>query len=560
MKYLFFIVFCCFLGLTSAAQNTELIQKLEELKGMMPEVETGKYSHKQTLTFDPENPYRVTLTRVNTELKKGKEETETAEFHIGFLDKNLVKVKPGKKEMQVLFGSGKNDLIKVTEDEKSKGYENDFYILCDDIDNARAIEKALEELIPMAEKIWEDENQLPSDFEGLFDFINSNIGETEQGDEDRTEQELEQDKDFPDRVNFSSEEFDKKGSKGKKEYLFSFGDLNTSKVRMDIKKSRVSVSVFTQKKQNYIEVKDEEEDKSEFTDGLEFLFNTPEQAVLMRKAISAFIPLSRKKTEARLPLPTSLAEAKKMLEDRLKEVKVKEKTLEQSIDFNDNLTTFEIKISDDGKSEEEKRIFDFGDFSEKPDGDVNKNEATITLKNSDSKDYVQVIEDGEQKNYDDEIVFYAADVETHRFLEALLPYIVKESRHEIAHGDFDWMSEEVTKISESNSELSQTFKKESADNDCKVQLELKEDTGKKQGEVMSEFNLYDIDPRSVELKIKGKEVTVIGDTVGKDEIVQQYKDGEKLTFQKEINIPVRNIASGKKMVATLKHLIGECKQ
>lgn len=546
-------------GVNAFAQHDALLQKLENLKGLIPTIETGKESHAQSISFEKDTPYRITFTRTTTDLKKGKEEVETAEFHIGMLDKNLVNVKTAKKEMKVIVGSGKNDLIKITEDEKSKGYKDEFFIHCDDIDNARAIEKALEELIPMAEKAWEDDNQLPSNFEGLFKFINSNIGETQQGDEDRTDQSLEQDPTFPDRVKFSIEKFDKKGANGKNTYFFSFGDLNQSKVRTEIKNEKVTVKVFTQKKQNYIKVTDEEDD-SEFTDGIEFLFDTPEQGFLMQKAIAAIVPLAKKKIEARLPSPGSLEEAQKMLQKHLTEVTVKDKTIEQTIEYNDHLTVFKIKTSDENKSNEEERIFDFGDFSTKPGFEVSKNEATITLKIDGSKDFIQVIEDGEQKNYDDEITFYANGVEAHRKISTLLPYIVKASKRETTPSDLKWVMDEAEKISDINPELKQTLQKESDDNPCKIQLKLTEDDGKKTKEVLSEFNFYDIDPRSVELEIKGKNVSVVGNTVGKEEVIQQYTDGEKLTFQKELNIPVQNIASGKKMVATLKKLIRECKQ
>lgn len=562
MRGIFIILVCCFLNLIGTAQNSELAQKLNALNALndlLPEIETGKEIHKQSMSFQSESPYRVTLTRTTTDVKKGKESVEIAEFHIGFLDKNQVKINTGKKEMQLIFGSGKNDLIKVTENEKSKGYEDDFYILCEDVDNARALKKAFQEIIPAAEKAWESENELPSDFDGLFDFIKSNVGTAEQGEEDRVEQSINQHSDFSDKISLSVEKFDKKGLEAKTGYDFSLGDLNSSNVKLQIKKEEVSLQIATRGKLKYIESVDKD-GETKFTDKSELFFETPEQAVLVKKALESLIPLAAKKAEARLPSPSTAAEANKLLQSQLKKVIIKDKTFEQSLTFENDQAVFKITTTKDGKSEDDRRYFDFGDFSGRPDSDIDKTSATVSIKTNKSKKYVQVFENEERKNYDNEVVFYAHDVETHRQIMALLPIILKENRGAIAPGDFDWLSKEVEKISEVDPELTQTIEKSDPDAPCKVRLKLTESTDKKSEEILSEFNLYDIDPRSIEMDVKGKDVLVVGKTVGKDEIIQQYKDNGKLTFQKEISIPVRNIAAGKKMEVSLRKLIEGCKQ
>ena len=555
---LFILVFFCF-GTESQSQTAQLIQKLESLNQLLEKIETGKEVHEQSIAFEKENPYRVSFSRITTTVKNGKTKEVKSKFHIGFLDKNQVRIKTSKNEMQLLLGSGKNKLIENFEEEESKGYDDKFSILCDNVDNARAMDTLFEEIIPLANEIWEKENELPTDFDALFSFIKNKIGSIDYDNENRVEQTLSQNTNYSDRINFSIEKFDKKGSESKNEYDFSFGDLNPSKVRLEIKKQQVVLSVSSTGGLKYITATDEK-DESEFTDKCDLFFETPEQAILTKRALEKFIPIAKKEVELRMPKSVSTEEAKQKFQFHLKKVEIKDKSIEQDLSFDGRQAILEITTDKDGKSIIDKRIFDFSDCSDNPDSDIDKSSMAISIKTGKSKKYVQVFENGEQENYDNEITFYAPDVETHRQMMALLPIILKESASKITTENLDWLSNEAGKINEINSDLSQTLEKVAADEPCKVQLKQTENKGKKEEELLSEFNLYDINPRSVEMEIKGKNVFIEAETVGKDEIIQQYKDNGKLSYQKTIQIPVRNIVVGKKFAASLRNLIEGCKQ
>ncbi len=555
---LLILTLVCF-GSESHAQSDQLIQNLKNLNQLLEKIETGKEVHEQSISFEKENPYRVSFSRITTTVKNGKSKEVKSKFHVGFLDKNQVRIKTSKNEMQLLIGSGKNDLIENLEEEESKGYDNDFFILCDDVDNARAMEDLFEEIIPLANEIWEKENELPTDFDALFSFIKNKIGSINYDNENKVEQSLSQNSNHSDRINISIEKFDKKGSESKKEYDFSFGDLNASKVRLEIKKQQVFLSISTTGGLKYITETDEK-NESEFTEKCELFFENPEQAILTKRALEKFIPSAKKEIELRIPKTVSAEEAKKKFQSQLKKVIIKDKSIEQNLSFDGRQAVLELTSEKDGKSLLDKRIFDFSDCSDNPDSDIDKNSMAISIKTGKSKKYVQVFENGEQENYDNEVVFYAPDVETHRQMMALLPIILKESASKITTENLDWLSTEAAKVSEINSDLTQTFKKVAADEPCKVQLKLTENKGKKEEELLSEFNLYDINPRSVEMEIKGKNVFIEAETVGKDEIIQQYKDNGKLSYQKTIQIPVRNIVVGKKFAASLRDLIEGCKQ
>ena len=555
---LLILTLVCF-GSESHAQSDQLIQKLKNLNQLLEKIETGKEVHEQSISFEKENPYRVSFSRITTTVKNGKTKEVKSKFHIGFLDKNQVRIKTSKNEMQLLLGSGKNKLIENFEEEESKGYDDKFSILCDDVDNARAMEALFEEIIPLANEIWEKENELPTDFDALFSFIKNKIGSIDYDNENRVEQTLSQNTNYSDRINFSIEKFDKKGSESKNEYDFSFGDLNPSKVRLEIKKQQVFLSISTTGGLKYITETDEK-NESEFTEKCELFFETPEQAILTKRALEKFIPSAKKEIELRMPKTVSAEEAKKKFQSQLKKVIIKDKSIEQNLSFDGRQAVLELTSEKDGKSLLDKRIFDFSDCSDNPDSDIDKNSMAISIKTGKSKKYVQVFENGEQENYDKEVVFYAPDVETHRQMMALLPTILKESASKIKPENLDWLSSEAEKVSEINSELTQSFKKVATDEPCKVQLKLTENKGKKEEELLSEFNLYDLNPRSVEMEIKGKNVFIEAETVGKDEIIQQYKDDGKLSYQKTIQIPVRNIVVGKKFAASLRDLIEGCKQ
>lgn len=559
MRSLLFILLFSSFGIEGQSQSEQLIQKIKSLNQMLEKIETGKEVHEQSISFEKEHPYRVSFSRITTTVKNGKSKEVKSKFHVGFLDKNQVRIKTSKNEMQLLLGSGKSNLIEDFEEEGSKGYGDSFFILCEDVDNARAMETLFEEIIPLANEIWEKENELPTDFNGLLSFIKSKIGLIDYDDENRIEQSLIQNPIHTDRINFSFEKFDKKGGESKKEYDFSFGDLNPSKIRLNIKKQQVFLSVATTGSLKYITETDEK-GESEFTDSAQLFFETPEQAILVKRALGKFIPIANKQIETRLPAFSTVVEAKNALKSQLKKVIIKDGTIEQELSIDGNQSILEITTSKKGKSLIDKRIFDFSDFSGLPDSDIDKKTMSISIKASKSKKYVQVFENEVQENYDNEVVFFAPNVETYRQIMALIPIVLKETTSKMEPESFDWITSEAAKISEISTELNQIFEKVTADQSCKVQLKLIEDDGKKQEELLSEFNLYDLNPRSVEMKVKGKNVLIIAETIGKDEIIQQYKNNDKLTFQKAIEIPVRNIVVGKKFTASLQKLIEECKQ
>jgi len=559
MRSLLFSLMLSFLPSFIYAQSTQLIENLNGISQLLKEIETGKEVHTQAISFDEENPYRVVFSKTTTNLKNGKSEEKTSEFHIGFLDKNQVRIKTSKNEMQVILGSGKDDLIEIFEEEKSKGYKDKLHILCDDIDNAREIEKAFKTIIPLADDAWEQQNQLPTDFIGLFSFIEKNINSIEYDAENKVEQSIAKNAENKDRVTFLVEEFDKKGMKSKSESTFSLGDLNASKVRLSIKKQKVALELSIRSGLKYITTINEKEEEEFVEKGILF-FETPEQAILIKRAFEKLIPLAKKEIDLRTPKSSSIEEAKKKFQTFLKRVEIKDKVIKQDLSFEGRQATLNISVEKDGKSLEDKRIFDFSDFSDTPDSDIDKNSMTVTIKTNGGKKYVQLFENSEQENYEKKVVFYAPDVETHRQMMVILPIILRENANKITPEKFDWLSVEAEKITEISSELTQNFKKVNPNEPCKIQLKSTENKGKKEEELLSEFNLYDINPRSIEMDVKGKNVFVKGETIGKDEIIQQYKNNGKLTYQKSFQIPVRNIVIGKKFSASLRSLIEGCKQ
>jgi hypothetical protein len=94
---------------------------------------------------------------------------------------------------------------------------------------------------------------------------------------------------------------------------------------------------------------------------------------------------------------------------------------------------------------------------------------------------------------------------------------------------------------------------------CKCKFTSTMAESKKSIETISEWNLYDIDPKKIDIDISGKIVGVTAYTLNKEKFIKQTKDN-KPGFSSEINLIVSDIEDAQKALATFKSLVEGCKK
>ncbi len=530
--------------LTQAQGN--LKASLDKVKSYVKEIKLEKSTVNQQFSYDNANPYDIKIA-ITTSDTKGKSTEEIYEFNLGLVGE--VKRSASSKEMKVELSSQKNlKVIRYTKGGEMQNYENKVEILAENVDDTRELEKNLKDAISAAKTAWEASVKLPKDdLMALQNWLEQNIKEVS-ADKLSVKQRLKKSGTYKDRAILTSEEND-----GKKttelQSDFSWGDFNESGAELKI--SGKEVTVIAKSKNDYVRTQQGSVMKG-YDDEVKFAAANPTEGTILQMAIQKIIPLAKKELQNRVPKVATKEEGFKILKDRLKDFKVNESAYIQKIEPA-CLTTYSLKSEVKGKIVEESFKFNFGDLTDFKLS-VSKEVIRIASKVQDSKKFIQVTKDGALQNYDNSVEFIVGDIEDARYLMEALPAIAKGCKENVTAGDFKWLASKVKSIENPKQELVLQ------DGDkCKWKLTSSASDSKKTVEIILEFNLYDIDPKKIEVDISGKTVGIMGYTINKEKFIKQTKDG-KPGFSSEVNLVVNTIEDAQRGVVTFKTLAEACKK
>lgn len=530
--------------LTQAQGN--LKASLDKTKSYVKEIKLEKSTVNQQLDYDNANLYDIKIAITTTD-SKGKSTDETYELNMGLMGE--VKRSASSKEMKVELSSQKNlKVIRYTKGGEMQNYENKVEILAENIDDARELEKSLKDAIAAAKTAWEASVKLPKDdLVALQSWLEQHIKDVSV-EKQSVKQSLKKSGTYKDRAVLSSEEND-----GKKttelQSDFSWGDFNENGAELKI--SGKEVTVIAKSKNDYVRNQQGDVMKG-YDDEVRFSANNPTEGTVLQMAIQKIIPLAKKELQNRTPKIATKEDGFKTLKDRLIDFKVNESSYLQKI-APTCLTAYGLKSEVKGKTIDEDFKFNFGDLTDFKLS-VSKEVVKITSKVQDNKKYIQYTKDGTLQNYDNSVEFVVGDIEAARYLMEALPAITKGCKGNITAGDFNWLAGKVKSIENPKQELALQ------DGDkCKWTLTSSASDSKKTVETVLEFNLYDIDPKKIEVDVSGKTVGIMGYTINKEKFIKQTKDG-KPSFTNEANLVINTIEDAQKGVVTFKTLVEGCKK
>lgn len=530
-----------FLPFLSQAQSN-LKASLDKVKSYVKEIKLEKSTVNQQFSYEAATPFDVKLTITTTD-SKGKSTEELYEFNLGLMGD--IKRSASTKEMKVELASQKIlKVIRYTKGGEMQNYENKVELLSENIDDARELEKNLKDAISAAKTAWEASVKLPKeDLVALQTWLEQNIKDAK-AEKQTFKQSLKKSSTYKDRASLSLEENDGSKKATETQADFSWGDLNEGSAELKI--SGKEIYVVAKSKNDYIKT------TKGYNDEIKIYAQTPSEGSVLQMAIQKIIPLAKKELQARLPKLATKEDGFKVLKDRTKDFKVNESAYTQKI-ATACLTTYDLKSEIKGKTVEESFKFNFGDLSDYKLS-VSKEIIKITTKVADNKKFIQYTKDGALQNYDNSVDFIVGDLEDARYLAEALPVISKGCKTNITAGDFNSL---VAKL-----KLTQNPKQDLTLQDgdkCKWKLTSTLAESKKSVESISEWNLYDIDPKKIDIDVSGKTVGITAYTLNKEKFIKLTKDS-KPGFSSEINFVVKDIEDAQKSLATIKALVDGCKK
>ncbi|GGD52182.1 hypothetical protein GCM10011514_15530 [Emticicia aquatilis] len=525
--------------LTQAQSN--LKASLDKVKIYVKEIKLEKSTVNQHFSYETATPFDVKIAITTTD-SKGKSTEELYEFNLGLIGE--IKRSASTKEMKVELASQKSlKVIRYTKGGEMQNYENKVELLSENIDDARELEKNLKDAITAAKTAWETSIKLPKEELGaLQTWLEQNIKEAT-AEKQTFKQSLKKSSIYKDRASLTLEENDGKKTT-ETQADFSWGDLNEGSAELKI--SGKEIYVVAKSKNDYIKT------TKGYNDEIKIYAQTPSEGSILQMAIQKIIPLAKKELQTRLPKLATKEDGFKILKDRTKDFKVNESAYTQKI-ATTCLTTYDLKSNNKGKTVDESFKFNFGDLSDYKLS-VSKEIIKITAKVADNKKFIQYTKDGALQNYDNSVDFIVGDLEDARYLAEALPAISKGCKTNITAGDFSSLVAKL-KLTE-NPKQDLTLQ----DGDkCKWKLTATLSESKKSVESVSEWNLYDIDPKKIDIDVSGKTVGITAYTLNKEKFVKLTKDS-KPGFSSEINFVVKDIEDAQKSLATIKALVEGCKK
>jgi hypothetical protein len=546
-------VFCCLLCLHTARAQSPLSQSIDQLIDLVGKVEVKDDTYDQMLTSQPDAPYRMTL-RVTEIDRKGREERMEYRFNLALMSPNQVRWEDGRNRIQVSLQSGNEPVIQVFENDEMDTYEDELLILAEDIDNARALQEAIQDLIPLARESWEAATALPNTFEGLLKWVEDQVGDVSTDDESYR-QSWRMSETYPSRVIVAQDA----GSGRRNDafvYSFNLTDIDASKIAMDVKGAETYVEIESANRLKYIRV-EENGVLEDYEDRFRIYCSNPEGSQLLAYALRKLPSLARERYGDPFEPVSTVASAGKALIEGLADFTTAGRTVRQSM-TGDCQATYERRIDDGGDVEPTTLRFDFADLDSRSVTIVVRGtEVNVEVETRDGRDFIYVSEEGEQQNYDDEIAFPAASIPAAKRMAYYLRQLIELCPTDLQPGDWSDAQRLIEAGPANEADLRQAVDQRD-DNPCKWQVTITEDKGKSVDEMVYEFNLYDLNSDDLAIDVKGKSLIIELKTRRGDDIIKAYENGEDDGFTDDFDLHFSDVPSAKLMQITLREMIRGC--
>jgi outer membrane protein OmpA-like peptidoglycan-associated protein len=540
MKHLKYVIILILFSQVNYAQD--IANAIANVRQYVKDIKLEKESIGQKLENDPANPTEMSLILTNINAK-GQSSVDTYKFNFAFFDLSQIKRDADKKQLAMKLKTTDGlKAIGVIKNGKPDKYNNELELLCDNADDARDLEKALKELIPVAKKYWETNLKIPNDFAGLMAFLQNNVKNySAMGIE--VSQNLSQNTIFKDRIKIEGTRSESKKSVGFASDL-SLGDLAESSIKIDVTGNEVALIANTTDKAEFVAVTKDK--KLEYDTEMRILTISPSEAKTLALVLQKLIPLARKEMQNRIPKNTSGSF------DGLKQITsftVNNIQYDQEIN-SECVCNYKSNQIEKGKSKGLNYIFNFSDITDFKI-DMDKDVAKIKAKTFENLEFVSITEKDKRK-FEKDIEFTFEDVEKARYFMAYLPSLSAKCKENLKPETFDWL---VNKLKNAGvNGVSQNLSIQEGGNRAKWRFAVAETGTKKSSENVFEFNVYDLDMAKLDFTTKDQNLILKIPTKKKEKLIKQTLDG-KPTFTAETQFLLTNAEDAKKINVTIKEIV-----
>ncbi|WP_139957278.1 hypothetical protein [Flavicella sediminum] len=529
------------------AQSATYENVLASLQKNMPEINTEKKTFVQEIYESAANT--VTFKSKVTDVKGKSEETELS---FNFSDIDIHSVRPITKGDVIsiqLIVNGNQKLIKVNEENKKIFYTSKFEILAKDINNARILSDFIKEIIPFSVTISEKTLGLT----GYTDRLNYLVDHIKNVSLIKKAYNQTFSIDTEVAGNVKLEITKSAGSKVNTEvYSFNIATLNANSISFKIKMDEILISLGTRRNLKTIKVAEDGVQKN-YVNSIEIIASSIENGKNLVAVLKELIPLGEIEFKKNIPSINSVDEGLVFVNSLIEKIVHKDESVFQKMST-DCVTSFEKKQETLKKSTLSNYTFSFLDLvSQNVDFKISGTEIKVLLDLGHK--YVQVKEDGQVKNYISEVEIETNSVEHAIIMTDVLKQVIdkcKEAKKDIvlpsAKAGIEMIVKEIQSLRIDAIQYDQelTFSKNSVGGFL-LKLKQIETSPKKSKESIYEFNLSDIDQRSVEIKISGNKVFIEFSTKFMEKIIKTYQDGVSKNYTNSLTVLCTDVENARRM-------------
>lgn len=351
----------------------------------------------------------------------------------------------------------------------------------------------------------------------------------------------------------------KEGKKGVEEvqYGLNLADLNTRLINWKPKGDVIEFKIQTEQRQKFIEViKDGE--LSDYVNELVLYATSSDNARTMEDKLKKCIAIAKPLFSAELEI-SSYEEGIEWLMGNIQAVSLKKEDINQELfQIEESAVLFQLLTEIDEKQEEFH--FNMSDLrSPSVQMDVKGQEIAVNVKTEKALKYITTAKDGERGNFTNELKLLVASIDQGRMMKDVLSKTIEFSKAmseertpsftTFAAG-FPTAQSSIGRAAVRSGEVVQLLK-----GDCNATLQK---NGKESEQFV--FHFADLNPKTIDLKVSGKYLSVEIQTSNKEPLIQYYQDGELSKYVDELVFDIDDLEEAKQLKAILKKLAALCEK
>ncbi len=367
-------------------------------------------------------------------------------------------------------------------------------------------------------------------------------------------------------LNYKVDEISSKGKSKQTVYTFNLADLDENLISRQSSGSQMYVSLRSKNQQKLFKYSEDGEQKG-YANEFRIYVNDVDNARIIIDKLKETVPLANKLMKNRLQL-SSYEQMQEWLKNNIGTVILGSDTYNQELVFNPDVVgkvSMKLVHSTGKKVESFLYEFNLADLSTHLlKFDVSGNKLEINVQVERSLKLIKTFEDGQLKNYRNDIEIYAESIDQARditnvfkmaiekagpLVEAALPVLPDQASLII-----EAINADVKAVDLNTEQISQSFTK-----DCVTEFRFQKVTSKSSTEESYSFNFNDLNANLVAYKVKGNELLIELFTESAQKLIKVTADGQIKEYSKQMSIYVNDPEAARLTVYRLKALIELCK-